>query len=62
MKIKFKNGNIIESIESSESKRSRGYRNLVTFVDDMWGLFNIGNGLDILQISVFLSSKNRIIR
>lgn len=36
MKIKFKNGNIIESIESSESKRSRGYRNLVTFVDDMW--------------------------
>lgn len=34
MKIKFKNGNIIESIESSESKRSRGYRVLVNPIDD----------------------------
>lgn len=34
MKIKIENGSIIESIESSESKRSRGYRVLVNPIDD----------------------------
>ena len=34
MKIKFKNGSTIGTIESSESKRSRGYRKLVDPIDD----------------------------
>jgi len=34
MKIKIENGSIIESIESSESKRSRGCRVLVNPIDD----------------------------
>lgn len=34
MEIKFENGSTIESMESSESKRSRGCRFLINPIDD----------------------------